>query len=237
LSTNTLHIKGHQLHYVSVGADTMPTIVFVHGSPGSWDAFEEYMQDSLLRLHYRLIAIDRPGFGYSDYGHAMNLYDECDIISSFLDSVRNGNHLFLVGHSLGGSVVPVLAANNPAIVTGIVVLAGAVDPAAEPVEKWRHWFLSPPLSWLLPGAMRPSNDELYYFKTDVLHLKEKLNEVTCKVCIVHAVNDGLVSVQNAYYMDSAFTKAQVSDTILPTGDHFIPWNHYALISKLLLRLK
>src|SRR5665213_2489809 len=85
LTTRTMYIRGHGLHYVSVGTDTMRTIVFVHGSPGSWDAFSPYLQDSTLRTRFRMISIDRPGFGYSDYGTALHIQQGCDIISSFLD--------------------------------------------------------------------------------------------------------------------------------------------------------
>jgi pimeloyl-ACP methyl ester carboxylesterase len=236
LAIYNLKIKGRNLHYVSVGVDTMPTIVFVHGSPGSWDAFESYLMNTQLRARFRLISIDRPGFGYSDYGCALNLKDECDEISSFLDSIKNGKPLFLVGHSLGGSIVPVLAADNPDMVTGIVILAGAVDPSTEPEEAWRHLFTKVPFRYLLPGAMRPSNDELWYFKADVLQLKEKLSQVKCRVYIIHAINDDFVDVKNAYYMKSTFNRAQVNDTILPDGNHFLPWNHEAYITNVLLGL-
>jgi len=233
LATRTLHIRGHKLHYVSVGADTMRTIVFIHGSPGSWEAFTRYLQDSALRSRFRMISIDRPGFGYSDYGDAMHLQAGCDVMSSFLDSVRNGRPLYLVGHSLGGSIVPILAADRPGIVTGIVVLAGALDPAMEPKEAWRKWFIKAPFRYLLPGAMRPSNDELWYFKTDVLTLGHKLSRIKCRVYIIHAADDMLVDVGNVKYMKRTFINAQVTDTIFPTGNHFIPWNHAAYITKVL----
>jgi len=214
----------------------MPTIVFIHGSPGSWDAFETYLLNPALGTRFRLISIDRPGFGYSNYGRGLNLQDECSIIASFIDSIKNNRPLYLVGHSLGGSVVPVLAADNPNAVTGIVILAGAVDPAMEPAETWRKYFIHAPLRYLLPGAIRPSNDELYYFKTDVLHLQQKLAQVKCRVYIIHAANDELVDVGNAYYMKRNFVSARVTDTILPTGNHFIPWNHEAYIMKVLMGL-
>jgi len=90
------------LHYVISGNDTAPTILFVHGSPGSWDAFKEYLKDKDLIKKYRLVAIDRPGFGYSNFGQALNLSDESIIISPLLQQLKNGKPIYLVGHSLGG---------------------------------------------------------------------------------------------------------------------------------------
>ena len=129
--------------------------------------------------------------------------------------------------------MPILAADNPTKVTAIVVLAGALDPAMEPVEAWRHMATRVPFRYLLPGAMRPSNDELWYFKSDVLKIKDKLALIKCRVYIIHAHNDALVDVRNVDYMKRTFTSAQVSDTIFPSGNHFIPWNHSAYITKVL----
>jgi pimeloyl-ACP methyl ester carboxylesterase len=233
LTTRTLQIKGRHMHYVSIGSDTMRTIVFVHGSPGSWTAFEKYLQDPTLRSRFRLISIDRPGFGHSDYGDALPLQQECDLISSLLDSIQNGKSIFLVGHSFGGTIVPVLAAEHPDHISGIVVLAGALDPALEPVEGWRHMMTRIPFRYLLPGAFRPSNDELWYFKKDIFSIKDKLPLIKCRAYIMHAQNDMIVDVGNVAYMKQHFTSAQVTDTIFPSGNHFIPWNHADYIIKVL----
>jgi pimeloyl-ACP methyl ester carboxylesterase len=62
-----MFFDGHNLHYIETGNAQKPTLI-LHGSPGSWNAFKEYLQDTTLLKKYRMIAIDRPGFGYSDFG-------------------------------------------------------------------------------------------------------------------------------------------------------------------------
>jgi len=84
LQTHVIKINGFPLHYAVTGSDTLPTLLFVHGTPGSWDAFQNYLMDSALLQHYRIISIDRPGFGYSDFGNAMNLSAQADIITAWM---------------------------------------------------------------------------------------------------------------------------------------------------------
>src|SRR5687767_4154683 len=73
LKTATEQIDGRRIHYAQTGVDTLSTLVFIHGTPGSWNAFADYLEDKDLLQKYRLISIDRPGFGYSDFGKAENL--------------------------------------------------------------------------------------------------------------------------------------------------------------------
>ncbi|HSZ31740.1 MAG TPA: alpha/beta hydrolase, partial [Puia sp.] len=39
LRTATLKVDGRHIHYAMTGNDSLPTIFFIHGSPGSWTAF------------------------------------------------------------------------------------------------------------------------------------------------------------------------------------------------------
>jgi hypothetical protein len=62
--------RGRNLHTVSIASsDTLPWVLFAHGSPGASDAFIEYLADTVLTRHFNLIAFDRAGFGYSGFGH------------------------------------------------------------------------------------------------------------------------------------------------------------------------
>src|SRR5689334_22139748 len=69
-------LAGRNIHYVSTGPDTLPTLVFIHGTPASWFRFEKLMLDAELRSRFKMVSIDRPGFGYSDFGKPLHLQEQ-----------------------------------------------------------------------------------------------------------------------------------------------------------------
>lgn len=237
LTTSTVAVDHRNLHYAKTGNDTLPTIVFVHGSPGSWDAFAKYMQDGDLLKNYRMISVDRPGFGYSDFGDAQHLEYQSALMSPLFKRWQNGKPIYLVGHSLGAPVIIQLNADNPGLFSGMVLLAGSVDPAAEKKEGWRYLLNAGVMRYLVPGAMRPSNAELIYFKKDVYALQDKFALVKCKVFIVHGMKDSFVPVGNASFAEKKLiSAASVNLTLIPGASHFIPWTKYETIKAVLMQL-
>ena len=53
-----------------------------------------------------------------------------------------------------------LAADNPNEVDGLVILSGAIDVSLEKPENWRKLLKAFPIRYMVPGALRPANDEL-----------------------------------------------------------------------------
>lgn len=237
LITKTITISHSHLHYVQVGNDSLPTLFFVHGSPGSWNVFKSYLGDSDLRRQYRMISVDRPGFGYSDFMDAKNLGEQSRIISHLLDTIKNDKPLFLVGHSLGGPLIVQLEIDNPFLISGLVILAGALDPKEEKPEKWRPILFKTPLNYFVPGELRPSNEELWYLKKDLKRLDKELDKVTCPVWLMHGDKDNLVPVGNVDYARKKFKNVKsLNVIILPGANHLIPWTHFKEIKELLLSL-
>ncbi len=230
--------EDNEIHYIETGNSQNPTLFFIHGSPGSWDAYKNYLKDSLLLKKYRMIAIDRPGFGYSNFGEAQNLDTQAKWIATFIKKIDNKKPIILVGHSMGGPVAVKLATINPIFYNHIVVLSGSVDPNAENPENWRPIIKAVPIRYLIPGALRPSNDELWWLKKDLVEMKPTLKNVQCDVTIIHGTKDRLVPYSNAAFMNKAFINAKSINTIaIENADHFIPWSHYEIIEKALLAIK
>jgi pimeloyl-ACP methyl ester carboxylesterase len=237
LTTKTVKVGKRHIHFAQSGNDTLPTIVFVHGSPGSWNAFTQYMKDKDLLSKYRMIAVDRPGFGNSDFGKALPLKEQSALISPLFNEWKNGKPFYLVGHSLGGPMIIQLYADNPGLVNGLVLLAASVDPAEEKKEPWRYIMDGALMRYFIPGAFRPSNRELIFFKKDVYALQDKFSVVKSKVYIIHGSKDTFVPAGNAAFAAKKLVNASSVETIMIEGaSHFIPWQHYDTIKKVLMKL-
>ncbi len=238
LQTPVMKINGFPLHYAQTGSDTMPTLLFVHGSPGSWDAFKAYLKNKELLQHYRIISVDRPGFGYSDFGNAMSLAAQATILTAWMDSINNNKPMIIIGHSLGSPLAIKLAAARPQYTKTLVLLAGSQDPSLEKPEKWRPVLFKTPLNLLIPGALRPSNEELWYLKKDLVEMKPDYEKISCPVYILHGKKDMLVPYSNVAYTQTMLTKTDsVFITSFEKENHFIVWTREKEIVELLLKLK
>lgn len=213
---------GDTIRYIITGSDSLPTLLFVHGSPGGCNDYAWFLQDSLLRRKYRLASVDRPGFGLSEYGQAFHLQQQADMLKPTLERLHNNQPLLIAGHSYGGPLVALLAADNPDLIFGTIILAGALDPKLEKPEKWRETFLKNRFKKILPGDLYQSNAELWYLKQDLYGLQKKLKNISSQVYILHGQKDKLVPVENVAYMKNEMTGADTIITqILPKAGHVV----------------
>jgi pimeloyl-ACP methyl ester carboxylesterase len=230
-------INNSHLHYAVCGEDRLPTLVFIHGSPGTWMHYMKFMWDSSMRKKFRIVAIDRPGFGYSSFGKAMHLQEQSNMILPVLEKLKTDKPMFLVGHSMGGPVAVKMAADNPALFKTLVIVAGAIDLNQESKETWRKIMNVKPFYWALPGAFGPSNTELLYLKKDLIPLQNDFAKITCNILFVHGDKDTWVPIKNiAYGKKMMINAASISADTLRGADHQIPWKNKQTFTDILLGL-
>lgn len=235
LSINDTIISNRHIHYAITGADTLPTLVFIHGSPGSWMNYAIYMWDTAMRKKFRMVSIDRPGFGYSNFGNALHLQEQASLILPVLQSLKTGQPMYLLGHSMGGPLAVDLASRAPDLFSTVIIVAGALDINQEAKETWRKVMNVKPLYWLLPGAFAPSNTELLYLKKDLVPLKAAFQKITANVLFIHGDKDTWVPIENIDYGTKMLTNAKhiTADTI-SGADHMIPWKNKDAFKEILL---
>jgi pimeloyl-ACP methyl ester carboxylesterase len=147
---------GVAVHVVERGPEQGLRVLLLHGA--SANARELLQPLTPLAADHRLIAIDRPGYGYSSRprdAHRIGL--QAKLVARVLD--QTGGAAIIVAHSLGVSVALRLAIERPELVRGLVL----VSPASHP-WPWRNawWvdlaatpFFGPLFVWTLVPLVAP----------------------------------------------------------------------------------
>ena len=228
----------HSIHYVTAGDSTAALVLFVHGSPGSLSAFIHFLTDTTLLKQALLVTTDRPGFGYSNFGHGVaSLETQAAILKPLLTKYKRNRPVILIGHSLGGPLIARIAMDYPELIDGLIIVAGSIDPKLEPNEVWfRAPLATPFLSWLLPRSLRASNEEIYHLKPELEKMLPRWKEIQCPVIVIQGRKDSLVPAANADFAKEQLVNAPVEFVFRDDMDHFVPWSNPELIHDAIIRM-
>lgn len=134
---NTLNISdkvislrdGRKLGYAEYGDPHGKPIFFFHGLPGS--RRQRHPDDSIAtELGARIITIDRPGYGLSDFQQGRTLLDWPDDVAQLADSL-NIDQFAAMGVSGGGPYLLACAYKMPERITSATVISG-MGPIDDP---------------------------------------------------------------------------------------------------------
>ncbi|MEM7299378.1 MAG: alpha/beta hydrolase, partial [Bacteroidota bacterium] len=96
---NDVKIQERTIHYAYTDNNKDLLIVFVHGSPGSWNAFIDYFKADSLLGYMDMVSFDRAGFGGSDFGDAEpSLEIQAKHLKAVTDQFDHKNKI-LIDHS------------------------------------------------------------------------------------------------------------------------------------------
>ena len=120
-------VDGVRLHYIERGEG--PPVVLLHGNVVTAQDFDTSGVLDLVAQRHRVIAFDRPGFGYSDrpHGSAWSAGTQADLIRDAF-AVLGINRPIVLGHSWGAAVALALGLNHSDAVRGLVLLSGYYYP-------------------------------------------------------------------------------------------------------------
>ncbi len=213
---------GNALMTFQSGDEDGQPIIFVHRTPGAADNWAYFLHKP--RPGFRVIAVDRPGFGETTPGSALpDLSDQAAALHPLLVSL-SGRNPILVGHSFGAPVVCQAAVDYPDLVGGLVIVAGSVSPSVEVIYSIQYVGDLPGIRLLLPRSLRNFNHELIPLRHGLEGLAPRLAEITCPVIIIHGTEDRLVPFENVAFMTEHFREGVIRDTIVLEGEnHFLPW--------------
>ena len=237
LEFSSLEIEGHKLLIVESGDRDKQLVLFIHGTPGSWDGYAEYLQMNSLASRAHLVAMDRPGFGQFSQDEWLPPFQEQ---ASILMKLRQLNHsalpMIIVGHSLGGSIAYRMAVDFPEDISGIVVISAPVDPMLSK-RRWYNVLASyAVVSWMLPDSLVKANREMNPLQQELIVLEPLLPEIRSNVTVIQGTEDKLVKFGNLRFAEKRLAHANFRAIPVQDMGHFILWEDPGLIAAEILAL-
>lgn len=145
-----VEIDDLRLHWWAEGpADAEQTVVLLHGNGSFGIDFELSGLVALAQQRYRVIVVDRPGYGHSTRppGRAWSPEQQAEAVLAALDRLGVVRPIVL-GHSWGASVALAMGLAHPARVGALVLASGYHTPSLRLDVAW----LSAP-AWPLVGPL------------------------------------------------------------------------------------
>lgn len=187
-------VYGRILGYVEYGDPAGKPLFFFHGWPSS-RLHAKRLEKVAKKLKVRIISLDRPGFGLSDYKPNRTLLDFPDDVMELADHLRI-KRFAVLGVSGGGPYAAVCAYKIPQRITkaGVAVglgptnIKGNLDGMGL-MNKfgWANYHrfpilrqISSFLGWFETRFLRTNFYSLFISKTDRLLATKSFNELTSK---------------------------------------------------------
>lgn len=218
----TAEIAGHMLRYAELDRSGSPRIVFIHGSPGEWQAFASYMSRPELQVYGPLLVPDRPGYGGSEpHLVTASLVEQARRLAPLL--LGEGAPAIVVGHSLGGPIAARLAMDYPDRVRGLLLLAPSVAPEYEAPRWYQRLATWRIVQWLLPQTLIDANRELMPLQTQLRELEPGWAKLHMPVYVVQGGDDALVDPRTADYLERVLIHTPHRIWRYPDAGHMLLW--------------
>ncbi|WP_375558785.1 alpha/beta fold hydrolase [Bernardetia sp. OM2101] len=235
-----VEFEERKIHYAKIGNNSFPTLFFIHGSPGDWSAFLDYFKDSTLLERTNMVALDRTGYGKSDFGnYEKNLKEQARFYKGVLEKYQDSSKQkpILVAHSYGGAVVLQMAIDYPEMMSGVVVLAG-LSSAELTIPRWYNGAAkSIFVRWWLPTALTVSNKEMLHLQKDLKAISTDFDKINVPLMVLHGQKDRIVPYEHALFTEEKLKNNPSFKLItLPQANHFIPWTHQDTVRNLILKM-
>lgn len=217
------------------GDSLLPVILFVHGAPSSLSFFNEFFKDTTLLNRAQLVAVDRPGYGYSDFGRVeTSIIRQAAMLQPLINRYRKAPYLMVVGSSYGGSVSARLAMNNPSRVNHVVFVSSALGPGLERTYFISYFADSPLIHWGVPPLLRLANDEKLAHRKALEAILPDWPKIRSNITMLHGQRDELVYPTNVTFAQAHLVNARVKQFLLPENSHDIVFNKRQYMTDIIL---
>jgi pimeloyl-ACP methyl ester carboxylesterase len=215
-------INGLKIYYEESGKGT--PVILLHHFFATASQWKTYVPE--LAKKYRVIVVDLPGHGRSDYMDTTKVFlhkKATEYIIGLIDFLKLDS-VYLIGASSGASITLYLATLRPDLVKRAIVIAGFIYRLKQVREILVGWNKNPDATEIATHGKEKAillHKQFTYFSElygDPSFTPDVLSTIRAKTLIIHGDNDPFAPSSSALEMYQNIPNSYL--WIVPNGGHF-----------------
>lgn len=226
-----------KVHYAMMcSSDTLPLLVMVHGAPGAWYGYMNLTDDSTLQKNFRIISVDRLGYGKSGYGREeLSIEIQARAIKQIIDHENTGNRkVYLLGRSYGAPIAAWLAIHYPETIEKLVMASPVIDPQKEKFYWFSDLGNSSIVQWMLPRFLNVATREKFSHQKEMQRMETEWQNLCTPTYVLVGEEDNIADTANFTFARRNITQCPAVFMKLKNTGHQITHQRPELIKDILL---
>ncbi|MEM8893494.1 MAG: alpha/beta fold hydrolase [Bacteroidota bacterium] len=210
----------HKVRNILVDRGHDRLFILLHGAPSSSAQWVPLVNDTLMREKVDFLLIDRPGYGFSNFGKPiLDIEKQAEIVHQITSKyAQDYDQLLMLGTSYGGTVATRFMMDYPEYLDAGVLVASSMAPGEERIYEISYAIEQ--LPWLFPDIVLMANLEKMSHFIQLKKMVPFWKRIKNPIHFIHATNDDLIYPENVNYaLDHLNPNIDVDTTWVEGGEH------------------
>ena len=225
----------------SIGADTLPMLLLIHGAPGSLWGYMNLMDDEDLQKHFHIVSVDRVGYGKSALKlkkkrkYVTSIATQAKSLLPVFDLNHSDQKVIVLGRSYGAPIAAKMVSLVPEKVKELIMVSPVIDPDKEKFYWFSKWGRNALIQLFLPGAFNTATAEKYSHSDELKKLLPVWQNLNVPTTVIQGGNDWIADPTNIDFAKKHIKSKRAQYIILYNAGHMITYTHLDMIKEMLLR--
>ncbi|MCE7066002.1 alpha/beta fold hydrolase [Dyadobacter sp. CY326] len=225
----------------SVGADTLPMLLLIHGAPGSLWGYMNLMDDEDLQKRFHIVSVDRVGYGKSRLKikkkrrYVTSIATQANALLPVLNLNKSKEKVTVLGRSYGAPIAAKLVSLRPEEVKELIMVSPVIDPEKEKFYWFSKWGRNSFIQLFLPGEFNTATAEKYSHSDELRKLLPVWHSLNVPTTVIQGGNDWIADPENIEFAKRHIKSKRAQYIFLHNAGHMITYTHLSMIKEMLLK--
>lgn len=226
------------LSLASMGPDTLPMLLLIHGAPGSLWGYMNLMDDEDLQKHFHIVSVDRVGYGKSRLKkrrYVTSIETQAHALLPVFELNKSDQKVIVLGRSYGAPIAARLASLASEQVKELIMVSPVIDPETERFFWFSKWGRMSFVQLFLPASFNAATAEKYSHADELRKLLPVWEKLSVPTTVIQGGNDWIADPSNIDFAKKHIKSKRAQYIFLYNAGHMITFSHAAMIKEMLLK--